>query len=93
MVDLRRKDLYWGTGHIVRYIDLWNEYNALKEAGEKSKTKEILKSLEKKRSLLLDYLKETIKTEKKAVKEANLSLTKLTKQVKTMIATLKKMVQ
>jgi hypothetical protein len=93
MVDLRRKDLYWGTGHVVRYADLWNGYNALKKAGAKSKTKEILKSLEKKRSLLLDYLKETIKTEGKAVEEASLSLTKLTEQVKNVISTLKKMVQ
>ena len=93
MVDLRRKDLYWGTGHVVRYADLWNGYNALKKAGAKSKTKEILKSLEKKRSLLLDYLKKAIKTEGKAVEEASLSLTKLTEQVKTVISTLKKMVQ
>lgn len=93
MVDLRRKDLHWGTGHVVRYIDLWNEYNALKEAEDESKTKEILKSLEKKRSLLLDYLKETIKTEEKAAEEANLSLTKLTEQVKTVISTLKKRLQ
>ena len=85
--------MHWGTGHVVRYIDLWNEYNALKEAEDESKTKEILKSLEKKRSLLLDYLKETIKTEEKAAEEANLSLTKLTEQVKTVISTLKKRLQ
>jgi len=96
MVDLRRKDLYWGTGHVVKYIDLWDEYNALKEEGrgeESSRAKEICESLEKKRSLLLDYLKEAIKTEEKAVKEASLSLTKLTEQVKTMISTLKKRLQ
>jgi len=92
MVDLRRKDLYWGTGHIVKYVDLWNEYNALKEVEDESKTKGILKSLEKKRSLLLDYLKKTIKIEEKTVEKANLSLTKLTKQVKTVISKLKKTV-
>jgi Iap family predicted aminopeptidase len=93
MVDLRRKDLYWGTGHIVKYVDLWNEYNELKEVEDESKTKEILKSLEKKHSLLLDYLKETIKIEEKTVEKANLSLTKFTKQVKTVISKLKKQLQ
>jgi Iap family predicted aminopeptidase len=93
MVDLRRKDLYWGTGHIVKYIDLWDEYNALREVEDESKTKEKLKSLEKKRSLLLDYLKETIEIEEKTVEKANLSLTKLTKQVKTVISKLKKQLQ
>jgi len=92
MVDLRRKDLYWGTGHVVKYVDLWDEYNALKEE-ENRRTKEICESLEKKRSLLLDYLKEAIKTEEKTVEEASLSLTKLTEQVKTMISTLKKRLQ
>ncbi len=93
MVDLRRKDLYWGTGHIVRYADLWNEYNTLKEVENESKNKETIKSLEKKRSLLLNYLKETIKTEEKTIEKANISLTKLTKQVKTVISTLKKELQ
>jgi hypothetical protein len=92
MVDLKRKDLYWGTGHIVKYVDLWNEYNELKVEDE-IKNKEILESLEKKRSLLLNYLKETIKTEEKTVEKANLSLTKLTKRVKTVISKLKKQLQ
>jgi len=72
---------------------LWNEYNTLEKVEDETKTKEILKSLENKRSLLLDYLKETIKTEEKTVEKANLSLTKLTKQVKTVISKLKKQVQ
>jgi Iap family predicted aminopeptidase len=93
MVDLRRKDLHWGTGHIVKYVDLWNEFNALKEVEDESENEEILKSLEKKRSLLLDYLKETIETEEKTVEKANLSLTRLIKQVKTLISTLKKQLQ
>jgi Iap family predicted aminopeptidase len=93
MVNLERKDLYWGTGHIAKYVDLWNEYNILKEAEDESKTKEIIKLLKKKRSLILKYLKEAIKTEEKAIEEASISLTKLTEQVKTAISTLKKLLE
>lgn len=96
MVNLRRKDLHWGTGHVVKYVGLWDEYNALrmKRMGEASNgAEEFWKPLDKKRLAILKCLEETIGEEEKAVGKASFSLTKLNERMKTAISTLKTLLE